>query len=363
VRKIIDPPALVKSADVRNELLPKIRATYRRTTEDRRQLGKWLKECKEACIRAGDDWLAWLERETGIPHATASRWMNDENNNRQEESGNSHVGSVLPAKSLYEDDTAFENPEGIDESEPLPESVDDGEPIVSVRLFAAERSRDSGGYREAANRQPEQSEDEPAIVIGRDGKQYATEPAKVKQEGRPTREIAEAEVDGQEKAKAVVAAAADAPEWFADLLGMMDADGEDAAYAELKARQTGDDKPAEVLLDMGHQELPPQAVAAFQDLPFIRKLLAALDKCVKDCTELTRMPGGRFMHADSIAGRIREARQYLHIGRPAYVCPYCRGADKNCTCCKGGGWVTAGTFQQSPREMQKLQPVGGRSDD
>ena len=42
----VNPPAIVRAADVRAELAPRIRAAYRRTQEDRRQLGEWLNQCK-----------------------------------------------------------------------------------------------------------------------------------------------------------------------------------------------------------------------------------------------------------------------------------------------------------------------------
>lgn len=85
-RSFVEPPAIVKQAGILAELAPKIRATYRRVEEDRRQLGLWLLQCKEACLLEGIPWLEWLERETDIPHDTATRLMNAVDERRQESS-------------------------------------------------------------------------------------------------------------------------------------------------------------------------------------------------------------------------------------------------------------------------------------
>jgi hypothetical protein len=51
----------------------------------------WLLQCKEACLQAGEPWLAWLERETGIPHDDATRWMNAVDERRQKKSTITHL--------------------------------------------------------------------------------------------------------------------------------------------------------------------------------------------------------------------------------------------------------------------------------
>jgi len=108
-------------------LLPKIRAVYRRTEEDRKQLGAWLVQCKEACLAAGDDWLAWLERETAIPKRTAQRWMDEANNQGHEHSAMrqmAHGG---------QDYSPNESPPSSDVSTPLPDDEDD-EPEDHISL-------------------------------------------------------------------------------------------------------------------------------------------------------------------------------------------------------------------------------------
>lgn len=113
-RPIFDPPGILKSVsvDVRSELAPKIRAVYRRTEEDRRQLGVWLRECKEECLRRGENWLGWLEKETQIPERTASRWIKEAQNNGHGESTNGQVADGRHGESQNEsEETGDDQPD------------------------------------------------------------------------------------------------------------------------------------------------------------------------------------------------------------------------------------------------------------
>ena len=116
----IDPPAIVKSADVRAELAPKIRAAYKRTEEESKQLGQWLLQCKEACAAAREPWNEWLKRETGIPRPTATRWMYSVNK-RADESATAHVSSSGQDESEIPDEPADEQEEEPAESQTAPD--------------------------------------------------------------------------------------------------------------------------------------------------------------------------------------------------------------------------------------------------
>src|SRR5262249_3718991 len=52
----------------------------------------------------------------------------------------------------------------------------------------------------------------------------------------------------------------------------------------------------EELLDEAGQSLPPQALAAFQQLPEVRKLLKRMDDLVRDIGEMGKSPAGVYMH-------------------------------------------------------------------
>jgi hypothetical protein len=47
---------------------------------------------------------------------------------------------------------------------------------------------------------------------------------------------------------------------------------------------------------------------------------------------------------------VYQGRPTVYQGRPAHVCPYCKGKDPDCNACKGKGWVTRGMFERRPRD-------------
>lgn len=249
MKKLIDPPALTRNADIRAELVPKIRATYRRTEEDRRQLGIWLLQCKEACLHAGEPWLQWLERETGMSHDTATRCMNAVENKGQDKSSNT-------------------------------KSRNDGQTESEIKGEQQEQSSSPEEAERSTNSQPVQP-------------------------------------------PPVLATQAEPPE-------------------------------PEILCDEADQELPEQAYPAFNQLPNLRDILARCDKLARDVEALASEPIGRCLHAQSAAAQIRAAKKTLKAGRPAMVCPYCRGDRSDCKACDGTGWVTETTWKQSPPEKQEI---------
>ncbi len=74
-----------------------------RSQEDRKQLGLWLIQCKDACLHAGESWLEWLERETGIPERTAQRFMEEAQEKRQEKSTTRQLADTGRSDSEIED--------------------------------------------------------------------------------------------------------------------------------------------------------------------------------------------------------------------------------------------------------------------
>lgn len=168
-----------------------------------------------------------------------------------------------------------------------------------------------------------------------------------------------------EKAKAVTQAAKDDPEHFGDLIDQMDESGKvSPAYKELQRRQSEsapDTEPSDEhqqppdLLDEAEQAIPEQAYEAFNQIPEIRQLASQCEKLVKEVERVCLLPVGRCLTKTSIVSQIRSAKQSISGGKPAYVCPYCRGKKKDCTACAGHGWVTAHTWKQAPPEMKEIQ--------
>jgi hypothetical protein len=103
------------------------------------------------------------------------------------------------------------------------------------------------------------------------------------------------------------------------------------------------------LLDEDGLDLPPQAVEAFNALPELRRLLKAMDDLGKEIERIGRTPLGASMHWQSARSSLKAARQTMYQGRPAHVCPYCKGAKPDCNACKGHGWVTRAMYEQRPQ--------------
>lgn len=112
------------------------------------------------------------------------------------------------------------------------------------------------------------------------------------------------------------------------------------------------------LFDQAEQLVPPQAFDAFNQLPNLRQLLSQMDRLAKEIETIGKTPVGKKTHWQSAQSQVRAARKTLNAGRPAYVCPYCRGKKTDCTACYGDGWVTAATYEQAPPEMKEIQRNG-----
>jgi hypothetical protein len=152
------------------------------------------------------------------------------------------------------------------------------------------------------------------------------------------------------------------------------AEGAAAARADNKAAASADD--ADVAEDAGPEELadengvplPDRAVEAFRWVRNINNVILALRRIKKVVNEIGQTPAGRCLHAVSVGAQIAAAAGALKGGRPAFVCPYCKGKDVECRACDSSGWVTALVYDQSPEQQElkakkakaKAKAKGGR---
>jgi protein gp37 len=161
-RNLFDPPGIVRSVDVRAELAPKIKATYRRTKEDRKQLKEWLFQYKAACEAAGDPWTVCLERETGMSRSSAWDIMNLDENSGQEKGKMSESGHYPQKESLESGESEDEEDE-----EFLPDT------LRQLEFEAAE----NGDYEQAREYQEERAaleERQSLPLSGEDNADYIT---------------------------------------------------------------------------------------------------------------------------------------------------------------------------------------------
>jgi hypothetical protein len=93
--------------------------------------------------------------------------------------------------------------------------------------------------------------------------------------------------------------------------------------------------------DEGGEALPPQAVPAFQQIPEVQRCCRSHDAIAREIETLGKSPAGVHMHWQSAQSQIRAARKTLWQGRPAFVCLACGGQRKDCTACRGHGFVTS----------------------
>jgi hypothetical protein len=113
-----------------------------------------------------------------------------------------------------------------------------------------------------------------------------------------------------------------------------------------------DGKPPPEPLDEDGTPLPPQAVAAFDLLPEVRSICRSLDDAGRELERMGKSPAGVHMHWQSARSQLRSARQTLWQGRPAYVCPVCRGLASDCQVCRGAGFVAAATYNSWKRSEE-----------
>ncbi len=136
----------------------------------------------------------------------------------------------------------------------------------------------------------------------------------------------------------------------------------DADPEEPPSREPGDDtdtedpelptEAPEIPTDEEGTPLPAQAVLAFDGLPTLRKHLKALDTFRKELEAAKSEPWARWVHWPGILGSLKSARSSLFQGRPACVCPYCKGLQPDCRACQGHGFVSRVAYENAPPEMK-----------
>jgi hypothetical protein len=133
--------------------------------------------------------------------------------------------------------------------------------------------------------------------------------------------------------------------------------GQPPAAQEDAPKDDDDDEGtgAGTLLDEDGLDLPPQAVEAFNALPELRRLLKAMDDLGKEIERIGKSPLGACMYWDSARSSLKAARKTMYQGRPAHVCPYCKGKDPDCNACRGRGWVTKAMYEQRPDQERKAK--------
>jgi ParB family chromosome partitioning protein len=146
-----------------------------------------------------------------------------------------------------------------------------------------------------------------------------------------------------DRLKAIAEAAAAFPDQFGDLPKLMDEKSVNAAFQELKSRQSAEG--SEQLFDAAGQPVPEHARAAFEASERIRQWGCKLDELVKEAKEIANGPGGRLIQWESALIVFKNIRSVVVPHRPTHVCPYCNGGtDQSCRHCKGTAWVPEYTF-------------------
>jgi hypothetical protein len=134
------------------------------------------------------------------------------------------------------------------------------------------------------------------------------------------------------------------------------AEGAAAARALRLVTEEQDDPPEEVqpedLLDQNGQQLPAQAVAAFEMVPTINEWVRDLHRIVLQIKKLDKSSFADHLHVPTVTTQIRGVIKTLKGARPAYVCPYCGGDGRPCDACHGNAWVTAMQYDMRPEAQE-----------
>lgn len=114
--------------------------------------------------------------------------------------------------------------------------------------------------------------------------------------------------------------------------------------------------------DEAKQPVPKVAEPAFERVPEIRRRRDQINELIKAVEEEGKGPAGAHLHSQSIATHLANAKNGLWQGRPAYVCPYCKGEKASCKACKGQGWVNPRLYDNAPPELKAGHEANGRAD-
>lgn len=82
----------------------------------------------------------------------------------------------------------------------------------------------------------------------------------------------------------------------------------------------------------------------------VETLCRDMDQIAARLKALKGSPLSYCMHVDSAVSQVQAARQTIWQGRPAYSCPYCKGA--GCDVCKRTGRVKKTTFDSGTKAME-----------
>jgi hypothetical protein len=102
------------------------------------------------------------------------------------------------------------------------------------------------------------------------------------------------------------------------------------------------------LLDANGRDLPPAIRPAFEQA---EEFNAALQAC-RDLAAMVKALGelSPFLHVQSCAADLNNAKQAIKFAKPYAVCPYCKG--KKCQACKQTGWVPKNIYEQAPEDKK-----------
>lgn len=124
-------------------------------------------------------------------------------------------------------------------------------------------------------------------------------------------------------------------------------------------------KKAPAARDAVGQELPALVAAVFRILvPRIEAQVRLLHEAAREIEQMMEelraaklageLPEGEVLfhlaHRDPKA--LRDMAAAIRLSAPHALCCYCRGADKACTGCKGGGWLSRSAYEAAPATLK-----------
>ncbi len=151
--------------------------------------------------------------------------------------------------------------------------------------------------------------------------------------------------------------ASDANLTFRDALKILAEDAPEKAEADDPAAP-----PPPRFYDEAKRPVPPVAEPAFERVPEIRRRRDQINELIAAVEEEGKGPAGTHLHYQSIATHLTNAKNSLWQGRPAYVCPYCKGTKESCKACKGQGWVPPRVYDNAPPEKKAGHETNGHAD-
>lgn len=105
----------------------------------------------------------------------------------------------------------------------------------------------------------------------------------------------------------------------------------------------------EKVVDAEGEEVPPQAIPAFEMAKQITAICRQHDAMISSVEEVAKANGGRLIRFDSYKQQMKDAKGNLWANRATHVCPYCKGKDAKCKVCSGEGWVAKHIWSQAPK--------------